>query len=414
MRYVIIGGSIAGISAAKEIRGSDMKAEITVISAEKTRAYYRPMIPFLIEKDGIDITFVDDPLEKYAAQAVYGTVKDLDVSSREVILSSGKKQGYDKLLIATGSSPLIPDIQGLRGGDVFPLRTMQDALTIKSSLKSKECAVVIGGGFVGTKASIALHHLGFRVTMIEQSGQILPQRLDRRGAWIVADVMRKKGVGIMTNDTVSEIMRNSSGTVKSVKLASGGILDADIVVVAVGAKPNVDVFRDSGIRMNRGILINESLQTNMPDVYAAGDVVEYVDLLSGKPAVSALWTNAEEMGRIAGRNMAGGNVKYQGFLSVMNAAEIFDIPIISIGLIEPEEKEYEIFVEDTIDTYRKLVFKDDVFVGALFIGEVSNAGIYTNLIKNRIPIGSLKEEAIHGTLSYINFVSTIPAKTLTV
>ena len=413
MRHVIVGGSIAGISAAKEIRGNDMKAEITVISAEKARAYYRPMIPSLIEKDGVDITFAEDPLEKYAAQAVYGTVRSIDVSSREVFLSSGKKRAYDKLLIATGSSPLIPDIPGLRGADMFPLRTMEDALSIKSSAKNKERAVVIGGGFVGTKASIALRRLGLRVTMVEQCGQILPQRLDRRGARIVADIMRKKGIGIMTNDKVSEIIR-SAGALKSVRLASGGVLDADVVVVAAGAKPNVDAFRDSGIRMNRGILINESLQTSVPDVYAAGDVVEYVDLLSQKPAVSALWTNAEEMGRIAGRNMTGGNIKYQGFLSVMNAAEIFDVPVMSIGLIEPEEKEYEIIVEDTMDTYRKLVFKGDVLVGVLFIGEVSNAGIYTNLIRNRIPIGSLKEEAIHGTLSYINFVSTVPAKTLTV
>ncbi len=413
MRHVIIGGSIAGISAAKEIRGNDPKAEITVISAEKTRAYYRPMIPVLIEKEGIDITFVDDPIGKYAAEAVYGTVRNLEVSSRQVVLSSGKKRNYDKLLIATGSRPLIPDLEGLGGVGVFTLRTMEDAIAIKSSAKNKRHAVVIGGGFVGTKASIALHHLGLGVTLIELSGQVLPQRLDRRSARIVADIMRKNGIEIMANDTVSEIMR-SSGGVKSVRLASGAILEADIVVIAIGTRPNIDLVNGAGIKTDRGILVNESLQTSAPDVYAAGDAVEYVDLLSGKPAVSALWTNAEEMGRIAGRNMAGGNIKYQGFLSVMNAAEIFGVPIMSAGLIDPEEKEYETIIDDTPETYRKLVFKGDVLVGVIFIGEVSNAGIYTNLIKNKIPIGSLKEEAMNGTLGYINFVSTVPVHTLSV
>lgn len=413
MRYVIIGGSIAGLSAVKEIRAGDIKGEITVISGEKTRAYYRPMIPLLIEKDGVDVTFVDEPLEKYAAQAVYGTVKGLDVTSREVILSSGKKRGYDKLLIATGSSPLIPAIQGLRGDDVFPLRTVEDALSIKSSAKNKKSAVVIGGGFVGTKASIVLRNLGVSVTMVEQRGQLLPQRLDRRGAWIIADVMRKKGIEIITNDTASEIIR-SSGKVKSVRLSSGRALDAEIVVIAVGAQPNVDAFRDCGIKINRGIIIDESLRTNVPDVYAAGDVVEYVDLITGAPSLSALWTNAEEMGRFAGKNMAGGTIKYRGFLSVMNATEILGVPVMAVGLIEPEGEGYEVIVEDTLDSYRKLVFKGDILIGVIFIGDISNAGIYTNLIRNSIPIGSLKDEAINGNLNYVNFVNVIPTQTLSV
>ena len=413
MRYVIIGGSIAGISAVKEIRTSDTKGKIMVISGEQTRGYYRPMIPSLIEKDGIDITFVDDPLEKYAADLIFGTAKSLDGSSREVLLSSGKKMKYDRLLIATGSSPVIPHIQGLRGDDVFPLRTMKDALSIKTSARNKGRAVVIGGGFVGTKASIALRNLGLSVTIVEERGQILPQRLDRRGAWIIADVMRKRGIEIITNDTVSEIIR-SSGKVKSLRLFSGGTLDADIVVFAVGARPNVEAFVDSGIRINRGIIIDESFRTSVPDVYAAGDVAEYIDLITGAPAVSALWSNAEEMGKFAGKNMAGGTVKYRGFLSVMNATEILGVPVMSVGLIEPEGEGYEVIVDDTLDSYRKLIFRGDILVGVTFVGNISNAGIYTNLIKNSIPIGSLKDEAINGSLSYIDFVNTIPSQTLSV
>jgi len=212
----------------------------------------------------------------------------------------------------------------------------------------------------------------------------------------------------VTNETVQEI-RRTSGRLKSVMLASGNTLDADLIVIATGMRPNVDAFAGSGIKINRGIIIDESLRTSLPDVYAAGDVVEYVDLITGAPAVSAPWSNDEEMGKFAGRNMAGGTVKYRGFLSVMNATEIFGVPVMSVGLIEPEGEGYEVIVDDTLDDYRKLVFQGDVLVGAVFVGTISNAGIFTSLIKNGIPVGSLKEETINGSLSYRDFVDTMPS-----
>ncbi len=134
---------------------------------------------------------------------------------------------------------------------------------------------------------------------------------------------------------------------------------------------------------------------------------------TGMPSVSALWTNAEEMGKLAGKNMSGANLKYQGFLSIMNATEILGVPFISIGLIEPENKDYEVIIEDNIDSYKKLVFKGDILAGLIFIGDITNAGIYKNIIKNKIPVGHLKEEAIKGNLGYINFIRTFPIQTLT-
>jgi NAD(P)H-nitrite reductase large subunit len=407
MRYVIIGGSIAGIAAAKEIRASVGRGDILIISEEQPKGC-RPMIPSLVEHDGIDMVFADDPLGKNTADIVFGTAMNLKGSSREVLLSSGTKIRYDKLLIATGSRPVVPSISGLQGDEVFPLRTTEDALRITMSARNKGRAVVVGGGLVGTKASIALRHLGMGVTVVEERGQMLSGRLDRRGARIIAEVMRKRGVGLVTNETVQEI-RRTSGRLKSVMLASGNTLDADLIVIATGMRPNVDAFAGSGIKINRGIIIDESLRTSLPDVYAAGDVVEYVDLITGAPAVSAPWSNDEEMGKFAGRNMAGGTVKYRGFLSVMNATEIFGVPVMSVGLIEPEGEGYEVIVDDTLDDYRKLVFQGDVLVGAVFVGTISNAGIYTSLIKNGIPVGSLKEETINGSLSYRDFVDTMPS-----
>ncbi len=406
MHYVIIGGSIAGLSGAKEIRRADAGAKITVVSEEKTKSYYRPMIPLLIEKDEIDITFTDDPAEKFGIGTIFEKVTGINASSREVVFSSGAKLGYDRLLIATGSSPIIPDIKGIGGSGVFALRTMEDALSIRQSAKGKKNAVIMGGGFVGTKAAIALTHLGLKVTIVEKMEQILPQRLDRRGSVIISAAMKASGVEMVPRETISEIIRDS-GVVKSARLSSGNVLETDLVIIAVGSKPNVEAFKGSGIKIDKGVEINELLQTNLPDIYAAGDVVECVDLITGTPSVSALWSNAEEMGRFAGKNMAGGNIKYKGFLPVMNATDIYNIPVVAVGLIEPQGKEYEVVVQDHPGSYCKLIFKGDRLVGAVFVGDVTNAGIYTNLVKNSIPLGSLKAEAKKRRLEFVDFHSAV-------
>jgi len=269
----------------------------------------------------------------------------------------------------------------------------------------------MGGGLVGTKAAVALKHLGLRVTIIEKQGQVLPGRLDARGSGIVSDAIKAAGIEIITDDLIAEVIRDA-GAVTSVRLSSGRSVEAGLVIVAVGSRPNVEVFRNSGIKINRGMLINENLQTNFPDIYAAGDVVEYADLITGMPSVSALWGNAEEMGRLAGKNMAGGNIKYGGFLSVMNATDILGIPVVSVGLIEPEGGEYEVVVQDDIDRYRKLVFKGDTLVGTVLIGDVTNAGVYTNVIKNRVPLGHLKAKAMKEGIEYIDFVRSTPVQKL--
>ncbi len=413
MRHIIIGGGIAGISASRAIRGRDEDAEITMISGEKVNAYYRPMIPYLIEKDGMDINFPEDPVEKYGIGVIYEKAAGVDAKSKEVILSSGKRLNFDKLLIATGSSPVMPDIPGLGGKGVFTIRTMEDALGIREYCRGREDAVVLGGGLVGIKIAISLKHSGLNVTIIEKLEEILDQRLDKRGSRIISKVLLNGDIGVLTDNTIKEVIRKRD-MVEAVRLSSGKVIKADIVIVAAGVKPNVDVLKNSRIETGNGVLINEYLQTCMSDIYAAGDVVEYRDLITGMPSVNALWTNAEEMGRLAGKNMTGENIRYGGFLSVMNATDISGVPVIAVGLIEPATEGYEVITDDRIDSYRKLVFRDDFLVGIIFIGDLTNAGIYTNLIKNKIPVGRLKEEAIKGNLGYINFIRKAPFQTVTV
>ncbi len=404
MHYLIIGGGIAGMSAAKAVRQRDRQAEITIISGEKACPYYRPMIPLLIEDGDADVAYVDDPVNKYGINILHDRAVHVDVHEREAGLASGKISGFDKLLIATGGRPVIPGVRGISGPGVFTLRTVDDALRIRAAALQEGVreAVVIGGGFVGIKAALALSGRGMDVTIIEQLGRILPRMLDARGAQIISGALAGRGIRILTGSAVSEITHDSGRI--AVRLDSGGITEAGLVVVAAGVTPDIDIFRDSGIRTGRGIRVGGMLETNAPGVYAAGDVVEFRDMLTGRPSVSGLWTNAEETGRIAGANMAGDVMKLEGFLPVMNAADIAGIPAVSAGIIDPLEEGHETFIDDRPGRYRRLVFRGDVLEGALFIGDVRNAGVYVNLIRNRIPLGGLKEKAVTGDLQYIHFL----------
>lgn len=402
MRYVIIGGSIAGVSAAKAIRGNDANAEIRMLSVEKSQLYYRPLISSVIEQKGIDISVGGRPMEEYGIDIIYDQAIGIDVSVKEVMLSSKKRIPYDKLLIATGRRPVIPAVPGVAGPDIFPFRNMEDARNILAVAQGRKNAVVLGGGFVGLKAAIALKRLGLRVTIIELLDRILHDKLDTQGSSIISDLVRRADIDIVTHQRYYEIIR-VSGAVRSVRLASGRIVDADVIVAATGTTPNIEAFKDSGIDIHNGIVIQDTLQTSVADIYAAGDVVEYRDIVSNRYSTSASWANAEEMGTLAGKNMSGAPVKYSGFLSLMHSVEILATPVTTIGMIDPLTSDYDVFVERSSRPYRKLVFKNDVLVGALFIGSTARAGVYPYLIKNRIPLGKLKELAIRGVLGAQNF-----------
>jgi NAD(P)H-nitrite reductase large subunit len=412
MRYVIIGGSIAGIAAAKSIRAKDAGAAIIMISKEKGKTYYRPMIPYLIEKSDVDIAFLKDPVEQYTIRMIYDLAISIDAEKRAVTLESGNIVQFDRLLIATGGKAVIPDIRGIEGPGSFTLRTRNDADHIREFAAGKKNAVIIGAGMVGIRAATALKNAGLNVTLIEQLDQILSGKLDRRGAEIIMKIMKDTGFSIVTNDIVTTVVRKGDA-ITGVTLRSGKNIDAEIVIVATGVEPDISFLSGSGIETNRGILINERLETNIPDIFAAGDVVEYIDAVKGKTEICGLWTNAEEMGRFAGINMAGGSIAYRGYLSTMNSTEIQGIPIISVGIIDPEEGEYEIISDDRIDSYRKLVFKGDVLVGFVFLGDIRGAGIYTGLVRNGIAIRELKTEAIRGSLEYIDFLRPPGMPTMT-
>ena len=399
MRYAIVGGGIAAVSAVKAIREYDPAGHITVISEEEHCFYYRPMTPLLIKGDrerdellhnmrGIDI------------HMVHGRAASLDPEQREITLQDGTRVEYDRLLIATGSSPRVPDIPGIREANVHYLRTLADAQGLREAAHGAKRAVILGGGFVGIKKAEALAHLGLSVTVVEQQSHILLPRLDREAAAMVAARLEARGVTFILNETVSEILPGGKG----VKLASGQQLDCDFVCIAVGVQPNIGWLKGSGLAVEKALVVDANLQTSREGVYGAGDVVQIRDLVTGRPVVSGLWSNAVEMGKIAGANMAGGKIRYPGGLEVMNASEIEGIPLVSVGHVLPaEDSGYEIHRQQGALTYRKLVFKDDVLSGAIFVGNIEGSGVYTALIKASKHLGPLKEMAAQGRITFADF-----------
>lgn len=403
MRYVIIGNGAAGVTAAETIRRLDPEGAITIISDEEIPFYSRLLLAQFIAGTVSEEELFLRTEDSYAALGIdlllRSTVVRLEPEEKRVFLADGQALSYDRLLIATGASPLLPEMEGLEGPGVFPLRTIKDAKEIVAASQNRERAVVIGGGLVGLHAAFGLQARGLAVVVVEMLPHLLPQQLDPRAAEILRKAIEAKGVQLILGQTVEKILRRD-GTVEGVVLADGQRVECGLVVVAAGVRPNIALAQEAGLEVGEGILADSHLQTSLPDVYAAGDVAETMDPLMGQRTLSAVWPSAVEQGRVAGHNMAGDPMEYEGALGLLNSVEFAGIPIISVGLIRPEGNAYEISVWEGKDSYHKLIFREDRLVGVILLGEIERAGIYTALIRQQIDVSKIREELSAGTINY--------------
>lgn len=394
MRYVIIGNSAAGISAAETIRRLDKSGRITVISDEGFPVYSRCLLPHLIAGERSEEELLLRPEDFYEAQGIEALlgrrVVSIEPEAKRIVLADGEELTYDQLLLAVGGSPLIPEIEGIDREGVFGLRTIEDARRIIAASREAERAVVIGGGLIGLRAAFALHKRGLAVTAIEMLPRVLPQQLDGAASRILSQAIVAYGVELILGQTVQEIV-GRDGRVEGVLLADGRRVDCRLVVVAVGVRPNIELARAAGSATERGVLVDERMRTSVADIYAAGDVAETFDVVTGERTLSALWPSAVEQGRLAGYNMAGVAREYEGALGLLNAVEFAGIPVISVGVIAPRDDGYEVLATQRGDVYRKLVLRGNRLVGALLLGEIERAGVYTALIRQKADVGKLKD-----------------------
>jgi NAD(P)H-nitrite reductase large subunit len=395
LRHVILGAGPAGINAIETIRQLDREASITLVSDEP--AYARMALPYFLAREIPEAqlyTGSDAYFDRLRVERLIGRrAVRLDGASRSVTLDDGTVCPFDNLLIATGSSPARPPIAGADAKHVHDLWTLDDAIAVQSSARVKRPAVVlIGAGFIGLIILNALHKLGWRLALVELEGQILPRMLDRRGAEAAEAWLRSRGVGVYTGVTCTSI---EPGRNPRVVLSDGQTLSAHAVILSTGIRPNVQFLSGSGVAVERGIVVDHRMQTNLSGLYAAGDVAQGPNLLGGPPVIHAIQTTAVDQGRIAGANMAGQTRAYDGSL-IMNILDVAGLHCASFGRWQ-ETGDTTVTWNPGRPIYRKLVWEGTRLAGGIVVGPIEDTtmlpdvGMLKGLIQSQTELGEWKD-----------------------
>ncbi len=427
--YVIIGNSAAGTSAAENIRKLDKKGSIIILTSEGYLNYSKPLITYYIAgKVSLErINFKKE--EFYKCNNIYleldSRVKHIDTIKKIVITVSGRKIHFNKLLIANGGKPIIPEIKirkssprkvnntgrlernfndnfislenlnNIKG--IYKLTTLEDAIKIKKYIEEKKIKSVsiLGGGLIGLKSAEAFLEVGLKVNIIELSNRIMSATFDKEASDIIENTIESKGSNVFTNDTIEVIYINKKKII-SYKLRSGKKVESSLLIIAVGVKPDTSIINDDSIQLSNGITVDNFMRTTQEDVFAAGDVINSYDMVLNKERNIAIWPLAVRQGAVAGINMAGGNKKYCGGF-FMNSIEILGIPSISMGMANAEndmQKNVKILKDynNERNFYKKIIVKEDKIIGVIMIGNIERAGIYAGLIKNKIDVSNIIED----------------------
>jgi len=363
-KFLIVGGGIAALSAAAAIRKRNRTGSISMLTEEAFKPYYRPALSdFLSTEIPDDKFYVYDDVWYEENQVEVRTscrVSALDTAGKQVVLENGETVVYDKLILATGARSNIPPFPGADKKGVFALRDLADAQLLKEGIQTSKKAVVIGGGVLGLEAVEEMIAQGLEVAVVEFSPRIMPRQLDESSSLRLQDLMRDKGVKLYLGLGTEEILGDDRVT--GVKLNNGQVLEGDLILLSTGVKPNVELAREAGLQVDRGIMVDSSMRTGASNVFAAGDAAQVGDRLIG------LWPVSLEMGRVAGANAAGDWLEYkEPILSTMLAA--FDREIFSVGEVNLPVEECRITeVWDPVEKfYKKSFVKDGVLVGVIII-----------------------------------------------
>lgn len=381
MKYVIIGNSAAAIGTIQGIRQIDKTGQIVVISDEKYHTYSRPLISYWLKGDVTEENMRyrdEDFYEKNDVDTLFETrVTKINSDKKTVTIKNGNEISYDKLMVATGSKPFVPPMEGLdKVKNKFTFMKLDDAKAVKETAAEGAKVLIVGAGLIGLKAAEALEHYGADMTVIDLADRILPSILDEEASAIMQKHIESKGVKFILGTSVKEFSENSA------VLTNGETVQFDMVILAVGVRPNTELIAEAGGKVNRGIVTDQKQAVHgLKDVYAAGDCTESLDITTGQQKILALLPNAFLQGEAAGQNMAGKETYYLNAMP-MNAIGFFGLHIITAGSYDGEAYTYT----DGSENYKKLVTKDNELKGFILMGDVKRAGIYTYMIKWHMPI----------------------------
>lgn len=393
MQHVIIGAGPAGVIAAENLRKHDPSSKIKIIGDEPEIPYSRMAIPYyLIDRIGEEGTYLRKSADHYSANAIdilQDRVSAVDIKTKTLQLEKAEAISFDKLLIATGAHPISPPIPGMDLNGVHSCWTLEDARNIAAKANKGSDVVLMGAGFIGCIILEALASRDINLTVIEMEDRMVPRMMDQTAGNLIKRWCLEKSVNVHTSTRVESIAK--SGKRLKVQLDSGESLDADVVISATGVRSNIEFLEGSGIESEFGVLVNDYLQTNHPDIYAAGDVCQGRDFSTGNYDVQAIQPTAADHGRIAAMNMCGKNIKHQGSIN-MNVLDTMGLISSSYGLWMGAEGGDSVNLTDE-ERYRylSLQFEDDVLVGAQALGLINHVGVLRGLIQTRLKLGKWKD-----------------------
>ena len=382
--YVIIGNGAAGFYAANAIKERNESAIIKIISNEPVQSYVRTQLSDLINEE-IDESFYLAKSNWYKENNIIEilgvNVDSIDKENKLVRLDNKQGVHYDKLVLANGSYNFIPPTKvKLNDSEVeinswnyntingiHTIKKISDVNKLKEDLPNSKNVVIIGGGLLGLEAAWEVQKRNINVTVIELADRMLPRQLDRDGSKLFESLVKKTPVEVLLGTAVDFINADENG-VKSVKLKNGEVIDADIVIFSVGVRSNIFLAQPSGIQCNRGVIVDEYMQTNINDIYACGDVAEYDGVYYGN------WPAAIEMGKVAGANATGDNVKFEKFVSSI-IFQAMDVQVFSAGTVNFDDPSLEKvgYIDEANNKYSKLFFQNNKLVGGILIGDVSTS-----------------------------------------
>jgi len=395
MNYVIIGNGPAGVIAAETLRKTDPQGSITLIGDEPEPPYSRMAIPYLlmgdIQEAGTYLRKDANHFRNLKIELVAARADKIDTSNKKVFLNNGKPVNYDKLLIASGSRPVAPPITGMNLPGIYPCWTMEDSRHIMKLAKKGARVLQMGAGFIGCIILEALASRGVELTVVEMGNRMVPRMMTGGGGGLNKKLCEKKGVKVFTSTKVEGIEKsgNSANPLK-VKLSNGESLIVGLVISATGVRPNIEFLKGSGIVTDAGIKVDETMQSNVPGVYAAGDVAQATEFYTGAQLVNAIQPNAADQARIAALNMAGKATFSQGTMAI-NVLNTLGLISSSFGQwMGVKGGEHTELVDEENFRYMHLEFKDDILVGATSLGLTQHVGVIRGLIQGKIRLGEWK------------------------
>ncbi len=398
MHIVIVGSGVTGVTAAKTIKENNPKAKVSIYTDENHLYYPRPRLYEVLcgKAEPREICMFSEQWYEQRGIQVHLNKKALGIETgqKELLLEDRSRINYDKLLLANGAHPFIPPIKGVEKTGVFSLRSIRDALTIKEYAAKTRKAIIIGGGLLGLEFAASLRKLGQQVEVVEIYSRLLSRQLDQEGATILKDQIETRGIKIVLGVKTEEILGKK--TVSGVLLDNGKELLGNLVLISAGVRSNTDLAVDAGIKAEKGVVVDEYLQTSANGVCAAGDVAEF------KGKVYGIIPAALEQAKIAAVNMSEKEKQvYKGTIP-SNTLKIVDIDLTSMGLVNPEGSQYEEIrkIDKEKGVYKKIVLEQGKIVGAIILGERKGVTSIKKLMDQEIDVKRYKDSLLEEKFDY--------------